>query len=69
MKNNFKIIDCTLRDGGYYNNWNFTKKFANRYLSVLNELNIDYVEVGFKKLISSKDFGPFIDLTILILKN
>ena len=22
----YKILDCTLRDGGYYNNWEFTKK-------------------------------------------
>ena len=48
-----------MRDGGYYNNWNFSKKFANKYLSVLSELDIDYVEIGFKKLINSKDFGPF----------
>ena len=59
MKNNFKIIDCTLRDGGYYNNWNFTKNFANNYLSVLSQLGINYVEIGFKKIIKSKDFGPF----------
>ena len=59
MRDKFQIIDCTLRDGGYYNNWNFSKKFANDYLDVLNKLKIDYVEIGFKKLINSKDFGPF----------
>ncbi len=26
MKDNIKILDCTLRDGGYYNNWDFKKK-------------------------------------------
>ena len=25
---NIKILDCTLRDGGYYNNWNFSKEVA-----------------------------------------
>ena len=25
-KDNFKLLDCTLRDGGYYNNWNFSEK-------------------------------------------
>ncbi len=59
MNNKFKILDCTLRDGGYYNNWNFTKKFANNYLNVLSQLGIDYIEIGFKKIINSRDFGPF----------
>ena len=26
-KNELKILDCTLRDGGYYNNWYFQSKF------------------------------------------
>ena len=48
------LIECTLRDGGYYNNWNFTKKFANNYLNVLSQLGIDYIEIGFKKIINSR---------------
>ena len=24
--NNIQVLDCTLRDGGYYNNWQFRKK-------------------------------------------
>ena len=27
-----KILDCTLRDGGYYNNWDFSKDLVNDYL-------------------------------------
>ena len=28
INKDIKILDCTLRDGGYYNNWNFEfKKF------------------------------------------
>lgn len=23
----FKILDCTLRDGGYYTNWDFLQKW------------------------------------------
>ena len=30
-----KILDCTLRDGGYYNNWSFNKKFINNYLRTI----------------------------------
>ena len=35
-----KILDCTLRDGGYYNNWKFDKKFVNNYLTAIS----DYVK-------------------------
>ena len=45
MNNN--ILDCTLRDGGYINNWNFDNKFINEYLDLMSNLNITFVEIGF----------------------
>ena len=47
-KNKVKILDCTLRDGGYYNNWNFSIELINKYLKVMSEIKVDYVEVGFR---------------------
>ena len=41
-------LDCSLRDGGYYNNWDFTDDFINNYLKVLESVNIDYCELGFR---------------------
>ena len=41
-------IDCTLRDGGYYTNWNFKKNLVNQYLEAMNAINVDYVEIGFR---------------------
>ena len=53
-----KILDCTLRDGGYYNNWNFSNKVVNDYLSVMSAVSVDYVEIGFRSF-ETKDFkGP-----------
>ena len=43
-----KILDCTLRDGGYYNNWEFNRELINEYLKVMNNLEIDFVEIGFR---------------------
>ena len=43
-----KILDCTLRDGGYYNNWSFNKKFINNYLRTISKTKIRYVELGFR---------------------
>ncbi len=44
-----KILDCTLRDGGYVNNWSFGYDNIGKIISNLVEANIDYVECGFLK--------------------
>ena len=55
-----KLLDCTLRDGGYYNNWKFSSTLANKYLSSLKKTNIKYVEIGFRFSNEiSKKLGPF----------
>ena len=46
MKTN--LLDCTLRDGGYYNNWNFSKKLVNEYINTMAESGVDIVELGFR---------------------
>ncbi|SVD87704.1 uncharacterized protein METZ01_LOCUS440558, partial [marine metagenome] len=43
-----KVLDCTLRDGGYYSNWFFDKDLVSSYLEAMSASNIDYVEVGFR---------------------
>lgn len=59
MKNNkINLLDCTLRDGGYYNNWFFTKELINEYLRVMDLIKIDYVEIGFRFLDKIKSKGP-----------
>lgn len=45
----YKILDCTLRDGGYYNKWNFSLNFVKKYNSVIKKTKIDIVEIGFRK--------------------
>lgn len=41
------ILDCTLRDGGYVNNWNFKKKTIKAIINKLDCANIDIIECGF----------------------
>ena len=43
-------IDCTLRDGGYYNNWDFEDKVIKDYLNALSLTSINYVEIGFRNI-------------------
>lgn len=42
-----KILDCTLRDGGYINNWNFGLEKSKSIVKLLDKSNIDYIELGF----------------------
>ena len=42
-----KLLDCTLRDGGYVNDWNFGKENIIAIINGLVSANIDLIEVGF----------------------
>ena len=42
-----EILDCTLRDGGYYTKWNFSKDLVNNYLRTVSKLPINNVELGY----------------------
>ena len=44
------LLDCTLRDGGYYNNWDFEPSLIQDYLDAMESLKIDFVEIGFRSL-------------------
>ncbi len=44
---NIKILDCTLRDGGYINEWSFEIKQVKTVLNLLLNSNIDFIELGF----------------------
>ena len=56
--NDISVIDCTLRDGGYYNNWFFSKKLINDFLHYMSMMPINYLEIGFRFLkIKNKYLG------------
>ena len=57
-KNGLKILDCTLRDGGYYNNWDFSKELIEEYLQAMSAAKIEYVEIGFRFLKKDIYLGP-----------
>lgn len=42
-----KILDCTLRDGGYINDFHFTQCGIKKIISQLSAANIDIIECGF----------------------
>lgn len=54
-----KILDCTFRDGGYYNNWDFTDEQIHSYLSAISKASVQYVELGFRSFSKPGFLGPF----------
>lgn len=54
---NIKLLDCTLRDGGYYNNWDFNLELIHAYLQAMVSLQVSYIEIGFRSLINDKFKG------------
>ncbi len=42
-----EVMDCTLRDGGYVNNWRFGNEKIKNIIEGLIEANIDYIECGY----------------------
>jgi 4-hydroxy 2-oxovalerate aldolase len=45
--NNIALLDCTLRDGGYINDWNFGHDTLVNVFERIVSSNMDYIEVGF----------------------
>tara|TARA_B100001063_G_scaffold91837_1_gene85472 strand:- start:5062 stop:6717 length:1656 start_codon:yes stop_codon:yes gene_type:complete len=54
-----KVLDCTLRDGGYYNNWDFEPPVVEAYLHAVAEANIDYVELGLRNFPKQGFLGAY----------
>ena len=53
------ILDCTFRDGGYYNQWDFNDDLVEKYLKLLALSGIDIIEIGYR-FFKPKDYcGPF----------
>jgi 3-deoxy-manno-octulosonate cytidylyltransferase (CMP-KDO synthetase) len=52
----FKILDCTLRDGGYYTNWCFDEHLVQQLVYTLDNAGVDIIELGYK---SPFNGGPF----------
>ena len=45
--NKIKVLDCTLRDGGYCNQWNFGYDNITKIVRELDNSSIDIIECGF----------------------
>ena len=63
-----KILDCTLRDGGYYTDWDFSATTVNEYIDAMNKLPIDYLELGYRNNPSKEYLGKMGYCPVSVLK-
>lgn len=57
-----KVLDCTVRDGGLVNDHRFSDDFVRTLYKSLSQAGVDYMEFGYrnsKQLVSVDEFGPW----------
>lgn len=54
-----EILDCTLRDGGYINGWDFGEKALRDMYGLLSQTGVGYLEVGFLR---NTDYDPNVNI-------
>ncbi len=55
MDSKAMLLDCTLRDGGYINDWKWGEKVTKAIIKKLVKARIDVIEVGFLRNIDTYD--------------
>lgn len=57
-----ELLDCTIRDGGYVNNWAFDRKLVRETYRALSKAGVDFVEIGYHgsdKYFDRQKYGEF----------
>ena len=63
------ILDCTIRDGGYYTNWDFDSHLVDTYLKTFNHLPVEYLEVGYRSQSMPGYLGKYFYCPISVLED
>ncbi len=62
FRQEIKVLDCSIRDGGLINNWQFTDEFVRATYQAVSEAGVDYMEIGYKAsagLFNPKEYGKW----------
>ncbi len=57
-----KVLDCTIRDGGLINKHDFNLELVRAVYKAVSEAGVDYMEMGYKnsqKMFSTKEYGAW----------
>ena len=70
--NKIKLLDCTIRDGGYVNNWEFSDIEVKECCKSVSQAGFNYFEIGFRTNKKNKGIGKWFycdEKDILNVKN
>lgn len=62
VREDIKVFDCTIRDGGLVNNYHFTDEFVKAHYETCLAAGVDYMEIGKNvspTLMSEDEYGPW----------
>lgn len=62
VRDDVKIVDCTIRDGGLVNNYQFTDEFVKEVYETCSICGVDYFEIGkivSETVMSPDEYGPW----------
>jgi len=62
MEQTTRILDCTIRDGGLINNWDFSVEFVQDLYDGLSAAGVEYMEIGYKnsaRLLNATEPNPW----------
>jgi 4-hydroxy 2-oxovalerate aldolase len=62
FRDEIKVLDCTIRDGGLINKHDFDHRLVREVYKAVSEAGVDYIEIGYKnsrKFFSPEDYGPW----------
>jgi 4-hydroxy 2-oxovalerate aldolase len=62
FREQIKVLDCTVRDGGLINNHYFTDEFVRAVYQALSKAGVDYMEFGYRssrELYPPEDYGAW----------
>mgnify|MGYP001811202035 CR=1 FL=1 len=63
-----EILDCTLRDGGYYTNWDFDKDVVETYFQSFNHLPVSYLEIGYRNKPFKEYLGEYFYCPVYVME-
>lgn len=69
LRSDIKILDCTIRDGGYINDWKFDKKMVRELYRNVSKAGVDFIELGFKNVPDKKDQGLWYSVSDSLLSS
>jgi len=62
FREEIKVLDCTVRDGGLINDHFFEDKFVRKVYEAISEAGVDYMEIGYKaskEILAPDEYGKW----------